>query len=544
MANGFDRLERFFVKRKVSTVTADSIEPVITTNLSTTEPQFPSPSFIRPKATRMAAREEVIVKQPGSIRSPSVADVHSPHRMGSIKAQSSTYSSDSYRLQYSPIRTSSLRYLQGQNLLDGFEDFQFPQPPIRNGEISPASSASNQMLSFELSGQRSPRSCSPRKTEIGPNRLDTPPASDLEDDDFRCPRYFRNKKLPELPHGALPTPGPSPELSPVLDSQLRESRSIDILNKAVYQDIHRQLHECLEQPPLRRTLSRSSLSLLTSGGSLSNSTLREPDVIDFLNLSDDDIAEISPDSPTMSSEPDHSPPSTLAPTISPRQRQSLLTLTPPYASRPATAAAFEAARIAQRYNFDLVYVVNLWPDVSGPPTVGPEEDTASFDSDFSAKPSRGMTGRLLAAYGLHNVKSPFQISAGVHGKILRSGGWIEYRNQEARSDEFARGYACAFYTGQYSRSGSIVSSNSTSSSKVKQSDRGIVFAAYRKPRADGNMMGVGSSKSELADVHQDAEALVEMLIDIHVANRLRQPLLRSHDPDETGPMPMQPLNLQ
>ncbi|KAF7543764.1 hypothetical protein G7Z17_g10479 [Cylindrodendrum hubeiense] len=543
MANGFDRLERFFAKRKVSTVSTDSIEPVITTGLPATEPQFPSPSFIRPKATRMAAREEVIVKQPGSIRSPSVADAYSPNRMGSTKAQSSTYSSDSYRLQYSPIRTSSLRHLQGHRLLDGFGDFQFPQPPTHNGEISPVSLASNQMSVFELSGQRSPRSRSPRKTEVGPDRLDTPPVSDPEDEDFRCPRYFRNKKLPELPHGALPTPGPSPELSPVLDSQLRESRSIDILNKAVYRDIHCHLRESLKQPPLRRALSQSSLSLSTSRGSLSSSTLREPDVIDFLNLSDDDIAEISPDTPPMSSESDHSSP-TLASTIASRQRQSLLTLTPPYASRPATAAAFEAARIANRYNFDLVYVVNLWPDVSGPPTSSPEEDTASFDSDFSAKPSKGMTGRLLAAYGLHNVKSPFQISAGVHGKILRSGGWIEYRNQEARSDEFARGYACAFYTGQYSRTGSIVSSTSTSSTKMRQSDRGIVFAAYRKPRADGGMMGVGSSKTELADVHQDAEALVEMLIDIHVANRLRQPLSHSHDSDETGPMPMQPLNLQ
>ncbi|KAH7163291.1 hypothetical protein B0J13DRAFT_34205 [Dactylonectria estremocensis] len=542
MANGFDRLERFFTKRKVSNVSADSIEPVITTDPSTTEPQFPSPSFIRPKATRMAAREEVIVKQPGSIRSPSVVDAYSPQRTGSIQTQSPTYSSESYRLQYSPIRTSSLRHLQGQCLRDGFGDFHFPRPPTVNGEISPVSSTHHQMSLFELSGQRSPRSHSPQKAKIGPDRLDTPPVSDLEDDDLSCPRYFRNKRLPELPHGALPTPGPSPELSPVRDSQIRESRPIRILNKDIYRDIHRQLHQSFEQPALRRTLSQSSLLLTTSRGSLSRSTLREPDVVDFLNLSDDDIAEISPDSPVLSSESDDSPTdSTVAAATSSRQHELLLTLTPPYASRPATAAAFEAARIASRYNFDLVYVVNLWPDISGPPTSGPE---ASFDSNFSAKPSKGMTGRLLAAYGLHNVKSPFQIHSDVHGKILRAGGWIEYRNQEARSDEFARGYACAFYTGQYSRSGSIGSSTSSSSTRMRQNDRGIVFAAYKKPRSDGGMVGVDSNKPDLADVYRDAEALVEMLIDIHVASRLRQPLSPSDDTEETGPMPLHPPNRQ
>ncbi|KAH7171184.1 hypothetical protein EDB81DRAFT_193278 [Dactylonectria macrodidyma] len=544
MANGFDRLERFFTKRKVSTVSANSIEPIITTDLPATEPQFPSPSFIRPKATRMAAREEVIVKQPGSIRSPSVVDAYSPQRTGSIQAaQSPTYSSESYRLQYSPIRTSSLRHLQGQCPRDGLGDFHFPRPPTVNGDISPVSSTHHQMSVFELSGQRSPRSHSPQKARIGPDRLDTPPVSDLDDDDLSCPRYFRNKKLPDLPHGGLPTPGPSPELSPVRDSQLRETRPIRVLNKDIYRDIHRQLHQSFEEPALRRTLSQSSLSLTTSTGSLSSSTLREPDVVDFLNLSDDDIAESSPESPVMSSESYDSPAaSMMATNMSSQQHESLLTLTPPYASRPATAAAFEAARIASRYNFDLVYVVNLWPDISGLPTSGPEETNGFFDSNCSTKPPRGMTGRLLAAYGLHNVKSPFQIHADVHGKILRAGGWIEYRNQEARSDEFARGYACAFYTGQYSRSGSIGSTTASSSTRMKQNDRGIVFAAYKKPRPDGGMVGVDSDKPDLAAVYREAEALVEMLIDIHVASRLRQPLSPSEDTEETGPMPLHPPN--
>ncbi|KAK7423293.1 hypothetical protein QQX98_001083 [Neonectria punicea] len=542
MANGFDRLERFFAKRKASAVSTDTIEPAITTGAPVTEPQFPSPSFIRPKITRMAAREEVIVKQPSSTRSPSVADASSPNRMGSIDAKNSTHSSDSYRLQYSPVRTSSLRRLQAQLLIDGFGDYEFPRPPTHTGEISPVSSNSSPTSSFEIPGHRSSRSRSLRKMDCDLERLDTP-VSDPEDDELRCPRYFQNKKLPELPHCALPTPGPSPELLPVLDSQLSESKSIEVLNREVYQDIRRQFHASLEKPPLQRPSSRSGLSRSPSRESLSSSTLRMPNFNDFLSLSDDDIAETSPEGPNHSFDLEPSTPSTLAPAVSTPQEQPLLTLTPPYASRPATAAAFEAARIANRYNFDLVYVVNLWPDVSGPPTSGPDEGIASFDPSFSGKSPKGMTGRLLAAYGLHNVKSPFQISAEVHGKILRSNGWIEYRNHEARDDEFARGFACAFYTGQYSKNGSIVSRGSPSSTKTRQNDRGIVFAAYRKPRADGSMLGVGSNKAELADVHQDAEALVEMLIDIHVANRLRQPLPQSQY-SETGPMPMQTLKLQ
>lgn len=223
--------------------------------------------------------------------------------------------------------------------------------------------------------------------------------------------------------------------------------------------------------------------------------------------------------------------------------RSPCSLSPPYATRPAAAAAFEAARIANRYNFDLVYVVNLWPDMSVTPTSGPEEDSSSIDSQFSAKAPRGLTGRLLAAYGLHNVKSPFQISAMVHAKILRNQGWIEYRNRSARTDEFARGFACSFYTAQHSRTSSVASDESANPARMRRSDRGIVFAAYRKPRADGSLVGIGCNKAQLAEVHKDAEALVEMLIDIHAANRQRQPLTYSHDPDETGPMPMDGVSL-
>lgn len=237
-------------------------------------------------------------------------------------------------------------------------------------------------------------------------------------------------------------------------------------------------------------------------------------------------------------------PSVLAPSVASNRNHSLLTLSPPYSSRPATVAAFEAARIAKRYNFDLVYVVNLWPDKTRSSTSSlNQEQRASFDSRSSASSSAAMAGRLLAAYGLECVNSPFQISANIHGKILRSGGWIEYRNQEDCPNEFARGYACAFYTGRYSKNDSI-HSNASTTVKPSLVDRGIVFAAYRKPRDDGSVLGIHSDKAELAKVYQDAEALVEMLIDIHVANKLRQPTSQPQDVDETGPMPVQRLHIQ
>ncbi|KAJ3534135.1 hypothetical protein NM208_g7673 [Fusarium decemcellulare] len=525
MANGFDRLERFFAKKKTpTTASADPVEIAAPATAPPTIPQFPSPSFIRPKTSRMAAREEVI-KQPAS-RLPCFPPPVSHHRMDSMNAQSPTWSANSSQSQYSPLRTTFMP-TQADSFLDGFDVYQFPRPPTHHGETS-ASSSYDPKSSLDAPSERS---CPPRysgKLDASTSRVDTPPSPDLEDNDLRGPQYFLNKRLPALPQRKPPTPDSSPELRPRLESQLRGSKSIDFLNKAVYKDLRRQLTETLEQGPLRRSTSQSSLTPSTSGLSLSSSTLREPDFNDFLNLSDDDIAESSPEG---LAELDDSTASSKASSTIESPRHSLLTLTPPYASKPATAAAFEAARIANRYNFDFVYVVNLWP--------GP--DRASVDSKLSCRQPKAMAGRLLAAYGLENVKSPLQITAATHGKILRTPGWIEYRPKEVRGDEFARGYACAFYTGEYSRSESIVSRSPASSARSAKTDRGIVFAAYRKPRDDGSLVGVGSSPAELANIHRDAEALVEMIIDIHVANRSRQPQSPSYHCDETGPMPAQRL---
>ncbi|KAF4342609.1 hypothetical protein FBEOM_3466 [Fusarium beomiforme] len=525
MANGFGSLERFFAKKKTPVASADSVEPAPTTP---TIPQFPSPSFIRPKTSRMAAREEVR-KQPGN-RVPSLTTPLSPHRSDLMTAQCPTRYSNSHKLQYSPLKASFIAS-KDESFLDEFDVYQFPRPPTRQGDTSASSSTCDPKSSMEAPSERRLTSRTSRKPAARASRLDTPPSSDLEDDGTRSPLYFRDKKLPALPQKP-PTPDSSPELRPVHIAQLRASKSIDFLNKSVCRDIRRHFSRTLDQRPLRKAISQTSLEDTTNRLSISSSTLREPGFNEFFNLSDDDIAE----SATADADAVETSTYATAPSAPDSPRSSLLTLTPPYASKPATAAAFEAARIANRYNFDLVYVVNLWADHARSNSQSPSS-LNSQSNKFGP-----LSGRLLAAYGLENVNLPFQISTTAHSKILRTPGWIEYRAKEVRNDEFARGYACAFYTRECSRGGSTISRNSSSSAcsvQTMNTDRGIIFAAYRKPRADGSLLGISSGPADLVNVHKDAEALVEMLVDIHVANRLRETQSRCRESEETGPMPSQ-----
>jgi hypothetical protein len=124
---------------------------------------------------------------------------------------------------------------------------------------------------------------------------------------------------------------------------------------------------------------------------------------------------------------------------------------------------------------------------------------------------------------------PFQISGPVHEKILRTEGWLEYRNKTGALDEFARGYSCSFYTGHSpSRRRDDADTSAATTPDGKQprqqppknnrpANRGIVFAAFRLPREDGS--AVGCDEHQLEALHRDAEALVNMLIDIHKAQQ-------------------------
>ncbi|KAL4730004.1 hypothetical protein ACLX1H_002034 [Fusarium chlamydosporum] len=500
MANGFGSLERFFAKKKTPAAINVHAQPAPTPPAI---PQFPSPSFIRPKTSRMAAREEV--RKPAG-RVPSFPGPVSPHRMDFHNIQSPTCQSDTQQSQYSPLKTSFMP-TQAENFLEDFDVYQFPRPPTSQGETSPSSSVRDPKSSMEAPSERSLQPRSSKKRGAGTSRLETPPSSDLEDEATYSPQYLLDKKLPALPQQRLPTPDSSPELRPLHIAHLKASKSIDILNKAVYRDIRRHFNKTSNERPLQKAASLTSQELYTNRLSISSSTLREPDFNEFFELSDDDIAESALEDIAGVVE---APIPSAACSTPGSTRSSVLELTPPpYASKPAVAGAFKAARIAARYDFDFVYVVNLWTDHSQ------TQSGTSANLDSPRKKFKPLAGRLLASYGMENVNAPVQISTASHRKILKTSGWIEYRPQNFRNDEFARGYAHAFYTGPVSGDGSGVSRNSASSSASVQSanpDRGIVFAAYRAPRADGSL---ACTKEDLSNLHKDAEALVEMLVDIN-----------------------------
>ncbi|KAL7788237.1 hypothetical protein V8C37DRAFT_242165 [Trichoderma ceciliae] len=517
MANGFDRLERLFSSKRKTSFASTA---VATSTTPPAEPQFPSPSFIRPTATRMTAREEVRLRL-ATDRSPSVPDI-APSRLGSLSSHAS-----SPGLRRSPIRSPSLRGPQPDSLAAKLREYQFPKPPNRDEKMTTLSTAFNSIITEKLEVP-SPRSQSPLRLQALP-RVDTPPSPDLEENGS-CRLSSENLRIPTLSYNTPPTPEDSPEIVPVRNL-LADSKIFDIaIDKALFDEIEDQLLQSFDHASLNDSYSDSS----SSEASSSSSTLREPDFNEFLNLSDDDIAESAPENPTLESDNalQQSTPSmdTSIPSPGPTG-SSLLTLTPPRASPPATAAAFEAARIARRYDFDLVYVVNLWPG-------GPRGH--QFDLETTGSCERPLVGRLLATHGLHQVPSPLQISSFVHTTILRSNGWVEYRNPEAQPHELARGYACSFYAGKYSQGRSSERNSQVSGVRLSEMiDRGIVFAAYRKPRNGECKMGHGFTGEELSSLHEDAETLIEMLIDIHARNRQCQPASYRQLCDETGPLPMQ-----
>lgn len=375
-----------------------------------------------------------------------------------------------------------------------------------------------------------------------------------------------------------------PEMSPVPSLTEDSSSDDSASDSTLSQEVRRARHSSLEAPEtrrldlalLRRVLSDSSLSA-ADPPRIRDPVLKEPSLNDFLALSDDDIADGGPVAsaapskpPTCGLPPDPPTSSTAttpagaavvlatspAPAATPAQESKsypLLTLSSPLVSRPVTAAAFEAARIAARYKFELVYVVNLWPkNLVGTQYKATSESTPTArltrvdgSSDEQASlacisPKSGMTGRLLAGYGLPAVMSPFRISAPVHRKVLRTDGWLEYRSDNAEPDEFSRGFSCAFYTGVGLQGRTTSGEDSPASpkqgskkKKSQQNNRGIVFAAYRLPRLDGTP--VESDPEELDALYKDAESLVEMLIDIHSTRRAR--LVARYEANETGPMP-------
>ncbi|PFH60477.1 hypothetical protein XA68_10867 [Ophiocordyceps unilateralis] len=525
MANGLDRLERLFAYKRKASPGPNRQSAVV---VQPSEPQFPSPSFIRPKTSRMAARDEVRLRNADG-RSPSVPDIITALRTTSTYAQLPDSAISACPLD-GPKRSVSNCSRQADSIISGLSEYRFPESHVDSSSVSVPLNTS----STDAPQLPSPRCRSPCQVAPPPTRLATPPSSDAEDGGL----FLSGKLLPDTQPRVPPTPEDTPDFGPVEDTHLTNSRSFDSLDQAMSKSSLFDMVVSFDQLSLHRTYSQSSAP---SERRSCCSILREPDVNEFLNLSDDDIAESAPPSPTLSTAPETAsdtkslPPMDLSISSLQPSTPSLLTLTPPRTSPPAAIAAFEARRIAGRYDFDLVYVVNLWPD-----SVQSHKQAPLVTCDDKTTAPQPMMGRLLAAHGLHHVPSPLQISCMVHAGILRSAGWTEYRNANALSHDLARGFACSFYTGQHLRNGQCGSDYPVSGVRLSgQIDRGIVFAAYRKPRLGVDKLGRNFSEDELGELHRDAEALVEMLIDIHVASRKRQPTQRSVPDDETGPMPLQ-----
>lgn len=558
MAAGFDKLERRLEKlgkviakkgRDLSrgSFGVDGTSPLSLAAVSDSILRtFPPPSFIRPTSSRMIAREEVSLTPRPEQRSKSLPETpgtpHLASPTSTLEGEPTPRTSISQPPRI-PKRSSSLgpaRRPASLASLGELLEFSFANPPrkragpklssasgSRSGSISPTSQLHRTRHSDELQHVRGAHH---------PGHLVTPPPSAECDKSFASTTLSYQKRLPVTPPAGELTPEPSPKFEPSVlhasgeseanpTTRFQRSKSLDVsasLSGEAKLPLRRALsfstleavkpsHETNlpskiappkdEKPPKRKPV-RSRRRLSTS---------EEPSVSDFLSLSDEDVAgDVSAPLARLPLSSYSKPPNCALPPdppglVPPPQVSvgtRLLTLSPPLATRPATAAAFEAARIATRYKFDLVYVVNLWPRRA----CGKVE----------------MTGRLLAAYGLPYLTSPFRIPESVHLKVLRTEGWLEYRCENVTPEEFSRGYSCSFYTGHSLGNHKGAFTRGSRERKGLSPNRGIVFAAYRLPRADG--ANLQSDEAELASLRRDAEGLVDMLIDIHMTQRQRRPV--------------------
>lgn len=347
---------------------------------------------------------------------------------------------------------------------------------------------------------------------------------------------------------------------------------------------------------LRKTVSDSTL-VKTVPTLKDDFVLEEPTVETFLSLSDDDIADGPPvtpppgqfgparlgsgRAPTFDLPPDPPVFPVSSPRSGSRRYSPLIYLSSPLTSRPAKVAAFECQRIAHRFHFDLIYIVNLWPENIGHASSScssipcPDVSLGSPHRARSRTPCLGpyrrptLTGRLLAGHGLANLQTPFMISSEAHTKILRRDGWVEWRDEFPSQDHFSRGYSRAFYAGvspecavaaaatttrspgrptdpyDKSNNGSVITLSEKRRNQPLK-NRGIVFAAYRFPEPDGTTRRTDAAQLEA--LHREAETLVEMLLDIHKTERSRgaSDCRRVVGPgaaagaDETGPLPVRP----
>lgn len=304
---------------------------------------------------------------------------------------------------------------------------------------------------------------------------------------------------------------------------------------------------------VKKSGSVASLSTITRH-TPTERVLREPALDDFYDLDDDDVLECLPTTPEPETDIPPTPPpkdspktpigrsrSTrhmpIAPTITinsssgeftpPRTPTDSQFLTLAYSPTNASGAlgAMWAAGIAKTYNFDLVYVVSLWPkregDVSDPSRRSTltnrslqvqVEDSTAAQCSIVANPKSEVTGRILAAYGLNQFGSPFRIHAQFHNKMLGHKGWKEYRDELASPGMISRGWTCSFYSDRTT----AIRSEASGSSVMQEgaANRGIVFAAYTRKTTKSAIPVTSTPKQTavLGKLFYDAQTFVDALV--------------------------------
>ncbi|KAI0594115.1 hypothetical protein F4775DRAFT_461192 [Biscogniauxia sp. FL1348] len=297
-----------------------------------------------------------------------------------------------------------------------------------------------------------------------------------------------------------------------------------------------------------KSASIATLSLVTPGA-LQEHILREPTFDDFFALSDDDIAESRPatPSPTMcipsTPPPKNSPihhenkglrqqtpvssntrnptPTTgeITPPCTPTGPQLLpMTWSPP--TPRDTLGAIWAAELAAKYNFAVVYVVSLWPEEGGdsldPSRRSPPQCGVYKSHNQNVSPHHRhskITSRLLAAYGLNGIPPPFRMVTDISINALNHTTWTEHRNPAPGPCDITHGWIRSYHT-DYVPVSSPIEPSSTSAGNDRM-NRGIVFAAYVK-KTSNSVVPVETSPEQnaiLEDLNIDAKALVDTLVD-------------------------------
>ncbi|KAJ3945988.1 uncharacterized protein N0V96_004339 [Colletotrichum fioriniae] len=312
-------------------------------------------------------------------------------------------------------------------------------------------------------------------------------------------------------------------MKPINDMRSRDSAELSLAKRKAAAAATRRRREekaaALRRPQGQSRPHRSITS--------SSQILKGGDVMDFYNLSDEDILEEpeledASETPIMPA-PLRLPPSPPTPastvsSVGSKRRTSSI-----HADDVAKEGALQVAQIAAKHKFDLVYIVNLWPEGAS--------ELSSPTFRFYGFLIKALKHEKLSpwahgwTHGGHNSRydrAPFRISATVQSRILKQEGWMEYRSDDAQAGEIARGYGHAFHTATGRRGSANSSSRSPGPQDVAQNDRGIVFAAYRYPSKDSQT--IGCTKEELDALRADAEGLVDYLVAIHKARRLRDPM--------------------